>query len=167
MPCYAGGPMTTKAKSRAPGETAIGKVVIKAMSSLNTWIYRTTGGRLGGRFPGGAPLLLLTTVGRKSGQPRTTPLIYLSDGDDLAVVASKAGMDNHPLWYTNLVANPDVEVEVGRERRLLRARTATAEEKARLWPKLVAIYPTYEDYQKRTEREIPVVILSPRERAAA
>jgi deazaflavin-dependent oxidoreductase (nitroreductase family) len=158
--------MTKKAKSVAPGETPIGKLVIKAMSSVNTWIYRATGGKVGGRFPGGAPLLLLTTIGRKSGEPRTTPLIYLSDGDDLVIVASKAGMDNHPLWYMNLVANPDVEVEVGRERRLLRARTATAEEKARLWPELVAIYSDYAAYQKRTERDIPVVILSPRERAA-
>jgi deazaflavin-dependent oxidoreductase (nitroreductase family) len=143
------------------GKSALVDGFIKAMSAANTWLYRTTGGRLGGKM-GGAPLLLLTTIGRKSGQPRTTPLIYLADGDDLVIVASKAGMDDHPLWYTNLVANPDVEVEVGPKRETRRARTATTEEKARLWPRLVAIYPSYEAYQKRTEREIPVVVMSPR-----
>src|SRR4051812_38332266 len=104
--------MPTKEKPFFLRMTALTERLIKAMSSTNTWLYRATGGRLGGRFPGGAPLLLLTTIGRKSGQPRTTPLIYLADGDDLVVVASKAGMDEHPLWYTNLLANADVEVEV-------------------------------------------------------
>jgi len=155
--------MTTKPKPFTPREVAIGNVVIKAMSAVNRWIYRATGGRLGGRFPGGAPLLLLTTIGRKSGQPRTTPLIFLADGEDLVVVASKGGMDHHPLWYTNLVANPDVEVEVGSAKSLMRARTANAEEKARLWPQLVGLYASYESYQERTDREIPVVVLSRRE----
>lgn len=154
--------MATKGKPFTPREVAIGNVVIKAMSALNVWLYRATGGKLGGRFPGGAPLLLLTTIGRKSGEPRTSPLIYLADGDDLAIVASKGGMDHHPLWYSNLVAKPDVEVQVGRDKRRMRARTANAKEKARLWPKLVDIYPEYARYQERTEREIPVVILSPR-----
>jgi deazaflavin-dependent oxidoreductase (nitroreductase family) len=154
--------MTKKARPLSPRVAALANVAMKAMSSVNTWIYRATGGRLGGRFPSGAPLLLLTTIGRKSGQPRTTPLIYLADGEDLVIVASKAGMDEHPLWYLNLVANPDVEVEIGHERRRLRARTANAEEKAWLWPKLVDIYADYAAYQTRTDREIPVVILSPR-----
>lgn len=154
--------MTTRGRPFTPRETALVNAGSKAMSKLNVWLYRATGGRLGGRFPGGAPLLLLTTIGRKSGEPRTTPLIYLADGDDLVLVASKAGVAQHPLWYSNLVANPDVEVEVGRARRPLRARTATPEEKARLWPKLVALYPPYQSYQDRTERDIPVVILSPR-----
>src|SRR3954468_8028338 len=127
--------MTKKAKPFTPREVAVGNVFMKAMSAANNWVYRLSGGRIGGRFPGGAPLLLLTTIGRKSGQPRTTPLIYLADGEDRVIVASKAGMDQHPLWYTNLVANADVEVEIGSERRPMRARTATAEEKARLWPK--------------------------------
>jgi F420H(2)-dependent quinone reductase len=153
--------MTTKAKPFSPRMTAVVSFVVKPMSAINRWMYRASGGRIGGKLAG-APLLLLTTIGRKSGEPRTTPLIYLTDGEDQVVVASKAGVDHHPLWYTNLVANPDVEVEIGRERTPMRARTATAEEKARLWPKLVAIYPEYQAYQDRTEREIPVVILSPR-----
>jgi F420H(2)-dependent quinone reductase len=152
--------MTTKAKPLTPYHVAIGNVVIKVMSAVNRWAYRATGGKIGGTFPGGAPILLLTTIGRKSGEPRTMPLIYLADGDDLVLVASKGGMDHHPLWYSNLVANPDVKVEVGRERLAMRARTATVEEKARLWPPLVALFPDYQLYQDRTEREIPVVILS-------
>jgi len=137
--------------------------LMKAMSSSNVWVYRATGGRLMGRFPGGGqPLLLLTTIGRKSGQPRTTPLIYLKDGADLVIVASKGGMDEHPLWYTNLVAQPDVEVEVGPRRLPMRAHTTSPEDRARLWPQLVALYPDYGVYQQRTDREIPVVVLSPR-----
>jgi deazaflavin-dependent oxidoreductase (nitroreductase family) len=131
------------------------------MSRANTWAYRFSGGRLGGRFPGGAPVLLLTTVGRRSGRPRTAPLLYLSEGDDLVVVASKGGMSHHPLWYKNLEANPRVEVEIGTARRTMLARRATAAEKAALWPRLVTMYRDYDAYQARTERDIPVVILSP------
>jgi F420H(2)-dependent quinone reductase len=143
-------------------ETAIANPIIKAMSRLNTWAYRASDGKLGGRFLRGAPVLLLTTVGRKSGVPRTAPLLYLRDGEQLVVVASKGGMDHHPLWYHNLVANPEVEVQVGGARLPMRARTASAEEKAALWPKLVAMYRDYADYQARTSRDIPVIILSPR-----
>lgn len=131
------------------------------MSRANVWAYRLSGGWLGGRFLGGAPVLLLTTVGRRSGQPRTAPLLYLSEGDDLVVVASKGGMSHHPLWYRNLEANPRVEVEIGNQRRTMVARPATATEKATLWPRLVAMYRDYDAYQARTERDIPVVILSP------
>jgi deazaflavin-dependent oxidoreductase (nitroreductase family) len=131
------------------------------MSRANVWAYRLSGGRLGGRFWGGAPVLLLTTVGRRSGASRTAPLLYLPDGENLVVVASKGGMSHHPLWYKNLEANPRVEVEVGSERRTMVSRRATAAEKAALWPRLVAMYPEYESYQARTERDIPVVILSP------
>lgn len=131
------------------------------MSWVNVWVYRLSGGWLGGRFRGGAPVLLLTTVGRRSGVQRIAPLLYLRDGENLVVVASKGGMSHHPLWYRNLEANPRVEVEVGRERRPMLARRATAAEKSGLWPKLVAMYPDYASYQARTEREIPVVILTP------
>lgn len=137
-------------------------VGVRAMSKLNTWIYRASRGRLGGRFLGGAPVLLLTTRGRKTGEPRTAPLIYAEDEGRLLVVASKGGSKRHPLWYRNLVKTPDVEVEVGGERRLLRARTATPEEKAALWPRLLAVYRDYASYQARTRRDIPVVILEPR-----
>ena len=143
-------------------EEKIGTKAIGLMSRLNTWAYRATGGRLGGRFPGGAPVLLLTTTGRKSGQPRVAPLLYLADGDTYAVVASKGGMSDHPLWFKNLEANPRVTVEVGSRTQAMTARRATDAEKAVLWPKLVAIYASYADYQARTTRNIPVVILTPR-----
>jgi deazaflavin-dependent oxidoreductase (nitroreductase family) len=143
-------------------EVAIANPIIKVMSRLNTWVFRATGGRIGGRFRGGAPVMLVTTIGRKSGKAFTTPLLYLRDGADVVTVASKGGMDHHPLWYHNLVANPDVEVQIGRETTRGRARTANAAEKAALWPKLVAMYPDYADYQARTKRHIPVVIISPK-----
>jgi deazaflavin-dependent oxidoreductase (nitroreductase family) len=140
----------------------IASFVIKPMSMLNTWLYRWTGGRLGGTFIGGAPVLLLTTIGRKSGQPRTAPLLYLRDGQDLVLVASKAGMSHHPLWYRNLEANPGVEVEIGREKTPMTARRASDEEKETLWPRLVTMYKDFDLYQRRTTRNIPVIILSPR-----
>ncbi len=145
-----------------PRQERVGNVVIRVMSALNTWLYRLSGGRITGRFPGGAPVLLLTTVGRKSGRPRTAPLLYLADGDDFVVVASKGGMSHHPLWFKNLEAEPRVEVEVGSRKLAATARRADAQEKAALWPRLVALYPSYDDYQARTERDIPVVILTPR-----
>jgi deazaflavin-dependent oxidoreductase (nitroreductase family) len=135
--------------------------VIGVMSWANTWAYRLSGGWLGGHFPGGAPVLLLTTVGRRTGQARTAPLLYLRDGANLVVVASKGGMSHHPLWYRNLEANPRVEVEIGRERHTMVARRASTSEKAALWPRLVSMYRDYDAYQARTERDIPVVILSP------
>ena len=143
-------------------EIAVANPVIRVMSRLNTWIYRLSGGRIGGTWMYGAPILLLIVTGRKTGRRLTFPLLYLRDGDDVLVVASKGGMDTHPLWYLNLEANPDVEIEIGRDTFTVRARTASKEEKATYWPKLVAMYPDYDDYQARTERDIPVVVLSPR-----
>jgi deazaflavin-dependent oxidoreductase (nitroreductase family) len=145
-----------------PTQERVGNVVGRIMSAANVWAYRLSGGRIGGRFPSGAPVLLLTTIGCKSGEPRVAPLLYLRDAENLVIVASKGGMSRHPTWYRNLQANPEVEVELGSERRKLRARTASAEEKAVLWPRLVEMYRSYDDYQARTEREIPVIILSPR-----
>lgn len=144
-----------------PTEEKIGSVAVRLMSAMNTWVYRATGGRVGGRFPSGAPVLLLTTVGRKSGKPRTAPLLYLQDGQNYVIVASKGGMSHDPLWFKNLEANPRVEVELGRRKTPMIARRATDEERAALWPKLVAMYPDYDDYQARTSRRIPVVVLSP------
>jgi deazaflavin-dependent oxidoreductase (nitroreductase family) len=137
-------------------------VALKVMTKTTTWVYRVSGGRLGGRFLRGAPVMLLTTIGRRSGEPRIAPLIYLEDGDNVVTVASKGGSARHPLWYRNLQANPDVEVQIGADKRDLRARTASAEERDRLWPRLTMIYPDYDDYQARTDRDIPVVILEPR-----
>ncbi len=153
--------MAGTARPYTKREVALANPIIKVMSRVNTWVYRATGGRVGGRFLRGAPVLLLTTTGRRSGQRRTAPLIYVRDGDRLVVIASKGGMDHHPLWYRNLIANPDVEVQVGREVQAMRARTADPDEKAALWPRAVAVYPDYADYQARTTRDIPVVILEP------
>src|SRR5262245_8331374 len=110
------------------------------MSAVNTWIFRTSGGRLGNRFMRGAPVRLLTTRGRKSGEPRTTPLIYLRDDERVVLVASKGGMSHSPGWYHNLVSHPECEVEIGAKPQAMMARRASAAEKAALWPKLVAIY---------------------------
>ncbi len=105
--------------------------------------------------------MLLITTGRKSGQPRTAPLLYLEDGEDIVVVASQGGMSKDPLWFKNLEANPEAEIEIGKEKRKVRARRATDEEKATLWPKVTGLYSGFDLYQARTERNIPVVILSP------
>jgi deazaflavin-dependent oxidoreductase (nitroreductase family) len=107
------------------------------------------------------PSLLLTTTGRKSGEKFMFPLFYGKDGKSYIVVASKGGAPEHPGWYRNLLANPDVEIQVGTERRKARARTATGEERKRLWKKALEFWPPYADYQKKTEREIPVVVLEP------
>jgi F420H(2)-dependent quinone reductase len=124
--------------------------------------YRATGGLVGHRVPGAPPMLLLDHVGAKSGKHRTTPLAYLGDGEDLVLVASKGGSPRHPAWFHNLRAYPDTTAQVGSERRAVRARVATAEQRARLWPKVVEMYGGYRHYQRRTEREIPLVILEPR-----
>ncbi len=124
-------------------------------------VYRASGGRLGGRWFR-APILLLEHVGRRSGTRRTTPLLYLDDHPDLVIVASRGGSKAPPAWWLNLESNPRTAVQVGSERHEVVARTATAEEKRELWPRLVDLYSDYDTYQRRTDREIPVVILSPR-----
>jgi F420H(2)-dependent quinone reductase len=129
----------------------------------HTTAYRLTGGLVGHRFPGAPPSLLLDHVGAKSGTKRTTPLTYLADGEDYVLVASKGGNPKHPAWFHNLRAHPEVTVQVGSKRLPVRARVATPEERARLWPKVVALYGGYADYQRRTKREIPLVILEPRD----
>jgi deazaflavin-dependent oxidoreductase (nitroreductase family) len=110
----------------------------------------------------GNPVLLLHHVGRRSGEERVTPLLYMPDGDDLVIVASMGGTPKHPAWFLNLRERPDTEAEVGRERRPVRARVAGPEERERLWPRLVDGYPAFATYQARTEREIPVVVLARR-----
>ena len=122
--------------------------------------YLATGGE-DGHIWEGVPTLLLTTIGRRSGERRTTPLIYGRDGGRYLVVASRGGAPTHPSWYENLVAQPNVEVQVMAQRFKARARPATPAEKPALWNKMVAIWPAYDDYQKKTPREIPVVILDP------
>jgi deazaflavin-dependent oxidoreductase (nitroreductase family) len=111
---------------------------------------------------GKAPVLLLHHTGAKSGTKRVTPLLYLDDGERLVIVASKGGVQRNPAWFHNLRAHPETQVEVGRARRQVRARVADGEEREGLWRRLVEIYPSYEDYQRNTDRRIPVVVLDPR-----
>lgn len=122
--------------------------------------YHETDGEVGYLW-NGATALLLTTTGRKSGQPRTQPLIFARDGDDFLVVASMGGAPNHPSWYLNLTANPDAEIQVKGDVIPVTARTASDDEKPRLWKIVNEVWPNYDVYQTRTERPIPVVVLSP------
>jgi len=131
-------------------------------SGMHTFVYRLFGGKMVGRF-GASPVLLLTTIGRKTGQARTWPLLYLKDGERFVLVASNSGAQNHPSWWLNLQAQPDAEIQIGNKKIAVTAVQAEPEEKKRLWPQLVAMYSDYAEYQKRTEREIPVVILHPRQ----
>lgn len=122
-------------------------------------VYRETGGEHGHSWRG-TEILLLTTRGRVSGEPRTTPLIYRSDGDRWVIVASKGGAPENPGWYENLLADPHAEIQVRAETIAVRASTAEGEERARLWSLMTEVWPAYDDYQGYTEREIPVVALS-------
>jgi len=138
--------------------------VLRHMMGAHAFVYRTSGGLLGHCFPGAPPVLLLDHVGARSGAQRTTPLAYIKDGRDLVIVASKGGHPRHPAWYHNLRAHADTTVQIGRERRPVHARVATPDERARLWPRVVKAYGGYRGYQERTSREIPLVILEPRQR---
>lgn len=143
-------------------EERIARPVMRVMSAVNTWIYRVSGGRIGGKWMYGAPILLLTTVGRKSGEKRTAPLLYIGDGERVVLVGSQGGMSRDPQWVRNIEANGDVEIEIGTRKQAMKARRGTAEEKARYWPDLCKMYPDYADYQARTVRDIPILILDPR-----
>lgn len=141
--------------------------IIKVMSRVNTRLYRISGGRLGKKWRMGAafrkpiPICLLTTTGRKSGQQRTVPLVFLPDGANIVLVASQGGLPNNPQWYYNIKANPAVHIEIGKQRTDYNARIAAADERAQLWPKLLELYADFAAYQSWTDREIPVVICEP------
>lgn len=141
--------------------------IIKVMSRVHTWVYRASKGRLGRKWHVGSalrkgvPICLLTTTGKLSGQPRTVPLLQLSDGDRVVLVASQGGLPGNPQWYRNLQADSAVQVEYrGRARRMV-AHTADAQERAVLWPRLVEMYADFASYQAWTDREIPVVVCEP------
>jgi F420H(2)-dependent quinone reductase len=135
------------------------RLMFKVTGGIHAALYRLTGGRLGGRMKQ-APVLLLTAEGRKSGKRRTTPLLYGRDGDNVVVIASKGGDPKHPAWYLNL-RDAEAEILIGRERRRVRARDAEGEERERLWRQMVEVWPDYAEYQKKTTRQIPVVVLEP------
>ena len=122
--------------------------------------FRANGGKVGGSFEG-APLLLLHTTGARSGQDRVSPVMYQDLGGDVAVFASKAGAPTNPDWYHNLLANPDVTAEIGTETRPYRARVATGDERASIWDRQKQSFPGFADYETKTSREIPVVVLAP------
>ena len=140
---------------------------LKAMSRTNVWLYRRTGGRIGGKWRVGAafrkpaPVCLLNHRGRKTGRELTTPLLFLIDGDRVVVVASQGGLPTHPQWYRNVEADPRVTVQTGSTVRAMLARVASPDERAYLWPKLVDLYADFENYQSWTDREIPVVVCEP------
>ena len=145
-----------------PFQERVGRIGVQWMTGANTLAYRLSHGRVGGHVPGGAPICLVTTTGSHSGRLRTVPLLYLAHGDDqIVLVASRGGMSTHPAWYLNLRADPRATVEIGTRRRQMIARPATATERVDLWPALTAVYPRFEDYQRRTDRLIPVMILDP------
>lgn len=126
------------------------------------FVYRASGGRIGHRRRGGPSMLLLTHTGARSGRRRTVPLVYVRDGARLVLIASKGGYPRHPSWFHNLRAHPDATVQLGAQRIAVRAAVAGPDERERMWPAALAAYPGYADYQRRTARTIPLVILEPR-----
>jgi deazaflavin-dependent oxidoreductase (nitroreductase family) len=134
---------------------------VREMSDWNARIiaeFRANEGKVGGQFAG-APMVVLHTTGARTGQERVTPLVYQADGDRVVIFASKAGAPDNPDWYHNLVANPDVTIEVGTETRALRARVAEGDERERLWSRQKQLVPGFADYEANTTRQIPVVVL--------
>jgi F420H(2)-dependent quinone reductase len=140
--------------------SSLGARGLRWTGRLNVPLYRASGGRLMGKV-GRAPVLLLTTTGRRSGQPRTAPVVYLADGERMIVIGSNAGNDRVPAWSLNLKANPEAEVEVGRRREAVRARVAEGTERAELWRRSNEQYAGFDDYEARTDRDIAVFVLEP------
>ena len=152
-------PLTPKQVERlnAPSTTTL----IKWMSKAQTWIFKKTNGKLGDKFLRGAEVGILTTIGRKSGEPRESPLLFLQEGRRIVLVASQGGRATNPMWYLNLSANPKVTFRTKRGLYELTARTATDEERDEYWPKLDAMYADFANYRSYTERQIPIVICDP------
>lgn len=134
--------------------------MLRIFTTVHTLIYRLSQGRIFGRISTG-PVLLLTTIGRKTGKQRTTPLIYLQDRERLVIVGSAGGEHTHPTWVLNLQSRPEALVQVGRRKLLMRSEIAEGAERERLWPQLTAMYHGFEEMQQATSRRIPVVVLSP------
>jgi deazaflavin-dependent oxidoreductase (nitroreductase family) len=135
--------------------------VVNRLTDLNVFLYRRTGGRIGGAIGNIRPIALVDHVGAKSGTKRTTPLVYTRDGDDVVIVGSQGGSPKTPSWVFNLRANPETTIQIGRRKWPVVAREATSEERERLWPAVVENYADYAVYQSRTKRKIPVLILAP------
>jgi deazaflavin-dependent oxidoreductase (nitroreductase family) len=136
--------------------------LLHRLTGVHVALYRRSGGRIGHRPPGFPQMLLLDHVGARSGVRRTSPLVYARDGEDYVLVASKGGYPRHPAWLHNLRAHPDTTIQVGSRRLAVHAHVASDEERARLWPKAVAVYSGFDSYQARAGRTIPMVVLVPR-----
>ncbi|TME10148.1 MAG: nitroreductase family deazaflavin-dependent oxidoreductase [Chloroflexi bacterium] len=136
------------------------KLILKVMIPTTVFLYRLTGGVIGGRVQT-LPVLLLTTTGRTSGKPRTVPVAYLRDGSTYVIIASYAGLPRHPAWFLNLESHPEATIQVKKRQMQVKAETANPEKKRELWARLMEVAPGYADYQKRTSRDIPIVILHP------
>lgn len=135
--------------------------VIKWMSKAQTWIFKATGGKLGNKFLRGAEVGILTTTGRKTGEKRDSPLLFLQEGSRIVLVASQGGRATNPMWYLNLKADPAVSFRTKNENLQLVARDATPAERDEYWPKLDAMYADFANYRSYTDREIPIVICDP------
>jgi len=140
--------------------SAIPASALRTIGKLNVPLYRLSGGRLFGRL-NDAPILLLTTTGRKSGEPRTAPVLYMRHGDDLVVIGSNAGNARTPAWSLNLQANPDARVEIGRKAQAVRARVAEGDERGRLWREMNGAYTGFDYYETKANRDIRVFVLEP------
>jgi deazaflavin-dependent oxidoreductase (nitroreductase family) len=136
--------------------------VLRRLMAGHAGVYRATRGVIGHHIPGAGPMLLLDHVGARSGKKRTSPLLYGRDGDSYVIVASKGGNPKNPAWYHNLRANPETTVQVGSKKIDVRARVPEGEERDRLFSMMEDVYGGYTDYQKRTDRKIPIVVLEPR-----
>ena len=139
----------------------LGRALARSFLRTLVWLYRRTGGKVGGTMRG-APVLLLTTTGRRSGRPWTVPLIYQSDGDRWVIIASNGGSDGHPGWWLNLRAQPDASVQIGRRTYRVTAAQAVGEDRERLWRKMTDVYRGYDGYAQKTTRTIPVAVLQRR-----
>lgn len=136
--------------------------LMKAYTRFNVWVFKKTKGRLLKNFPGGYPICVVGMKGRKSGQRREVALIHLPYEENLLLVASQGGMNQHPTWYYNIVANPEIDVMVAGETKHYTARQVSDDEKRELWPHLLSLYPDFDEYQARTDRNIPVFMCEPR-----
>jgi deazaflavin-dependent oxidoreductase (nitroreductase family) len=139
----------------------LGRALARGFLRAAVWLYRRTGGKIGGRMFG-APVLLLTTTGRRSGRPWTVPLMYQVDGERWVIIASNTGSPRHPAWWLNLRARPDASVQVGRQTYAVAAVEMAGDERDRLWRSMAEMYKGYDGYAKKTSRRIPVVVLNRR-----
>ena len=145
------------------GQERFARRIIHIVARIQVWLYRYSGGRLLGTFNGG-PVALFTMTGRRSGRQRTLPLVYARNGEQVIIAASQGGMSTHPIWYHNMMANPEVEVQEGAVRHTMRVHQANASEEDALWPFLDRVYPDFAEYRQRADmigRHIPLLVLEP------